>query len=102
MMVMWEKKSVNVKELGESLYLDSGTLTPLLKKLELKGLITRRRSDKDERNLIVTITEEGEKLKDKATDIPFRMAGCTNLTEEEGMMLYPILYKILDKKLLEE
>lgn len=101
MMVMWEKKCVNVKELGESLYLDSGTLTPLLKKLEAKGLLTRQRSDRDERNLIVTITEEGEKMKEKAVDIPFKMAGCTNLTEEEGRMLYRILYKILDKNLPE-
>ena len=102
MMVMWEKKCVNVKELGEYLYLDSGTLTPLLKKLESKGLITRKRSDKDERNLIATITEEGEKLKEQAVDIPFEMAGCTNLTAEEGIMLYNILYKILGKKLPEE
>ncbi len=101
MMVMWEKKCVNVKELGESLYLDSGTLTPLLKKLEAKGLLTRQRSERDERNLIVTITEEGEKMKEKSVDIPFRMAGCTNLTEEEGRMLYRILYKILDKNLPE-
>ncbi|MBQ9928820.1 MAG: MarR family transcriptional regulator [Lachnospiraceae bacterium] len=99
MMVMWEKKCVNVKELGESLYLDSGTLTPLLKKLEAKGFLTRKRSDQDERNLIVTITEEGEKMKEKAVDIPFKMAGCTNLTEEEGMMLYRILYKILGNDL---
>lgn len=97
MMVMWEKKSVNVKELGECLYLDSGTLTPLLKKLESKGYITRKRSDKDERNLIVAITTEGEKLKEKAVDIPFQMAGCTNLTSEEGMILYDLLYKILGK-----
>ena len=89
MMVMWEKKCVNVKELGECLHLDSGTLTPLLKKLESKGLITRKRSDKDERNLIVTITEEGEKLKEKAVDIPFQM-------------LYSILYKILGNKFPEE
>ena len=102
MMVLWEKKRMNVKELGESLYLDSGTLTPLLKKLESKGLITRKRSDKDERNLIATITEEGEKLKEQAVDIPFEMAGCTNLTAEEGIMLYNILYKILGKKLPEE
>ncbi len=90
-----ERKSVNVKELGECLYLDSGTLTPLLKKLESKGYVTRMRSDKDERNLVVAITEEGEKLKDKAVDIPFQIAGCTNLTPEEGMQLYGILYKIL-------
>jgi len=97
MMVMWERKSVNVKELGECLYLDSGTLTPLLKKLESKGFVTRMRSDKDERNLVVAITEDGEKLKDKAIEIPFQIAGCTNLTPEEGMQLYGILYKILGK-----
>ncbi|MBQ4603014.1 MAG: MarR family transcriptional regulator, partial [Clostridia bacterium] len=85
MMVMWERKSVNVKELGECLYLDSGTLTPLLKKLESKGFVTRMRSDKDERNLVVAVTDEGEKLKDKAVEIPFQIAGCTNLTPEEGV-----------------
>ncbi|MBQ2847811.1 MAG: MarR family transcriptional regulator [Clostridia bacterium] len=97
MMVMWERKSVNVKELGECLYLDSGTLTPLLKKLESKGYVTRMRSDKDERNLVVAITEDGEKLKDKAVEIPYQIAGCTNLTPEEGVQLYGILYKILGK-----
>lgn len=95
MMVMWEKKSVTVKELGECLYLDSGTLTPLLKKLESKGLLTRARSDKDERNLIVTITDNGEKLKEEAVKIPMQIAGCTNLSPEEGAELYRILYKIL-------
>ncbi|MBE6770760.1 MAG: MarR family transcriptional regulator [Ruminococcaceae bacterium] len=97
MMVLWERKRVNVKELGECLYLDSGTLTPLLKKLESKGFVTRMRSDKDERNLVVAITEEGEKLKDKAVEIPFQIAGCTNLTPEEGVQLYGILYRILGK-----
>lgn len=63
MMVLWEKKSVNVKELGESLFLDSGTLTPLLKKLAEKKLITRERSSEDERNLVVTITPKGEALR---------------------------------------
>ena len=97
-MVMWEKKCVNVKELGECLYLDSGTLTPLLKKLEAKGLLTRVRSEKDERNLVVTITDEGEKLKEQAVEVPMQIAGCTNLTAEEGMQLYKILYKILGKE----
>ena len=91
---------VNVKELGEYLY--SGTLTPLLKKLESKGLLTRKRSDKDERNLIVELTTEGEKLKEKAVDIPLQMAECTKLTAEEGILLYNILYKILGKPLSEE
>ena len=97
MMVMWERKSVNVKELGERLYLDSGTLTPLLKKLEARGVITRMRSEADERNLVVTITDEGEKLKEKAVNIPLQIASCTKLTAEEGSMLYGILYKILEK-----
>ena len=66
MMVMWDKKRLSVKELGEKLYLDSGTLTPVLKSLESKGLITRKRSTEDERVLMVEITEQGEKLKEKA------------------------------------
>ena len=97
MMVLWDKKSLTVKELGKSLYLDSGTLTPLLKKLEHKGLITRKRSTIDERNLIVTITDEGEALRDKAALIPEKMMGCTCLTDEETKTLYELLYKALGK-----
>ena len=74
MMVLWERKSVTVKELGSFLYLDSGTLTPLLKKMEAKGLITRRRSGEDERSLIVRLTEKGEKLRDEAVGVPIEMA----------------------------
>ena len=95
MMVLWEKKCVNVKELGECLYLDSGTLTPLLKKMETKGLITRSRSEKDERNLVVRITDEGESLRERALEIPQSIASCTNLTPEEAITLYQILYKML-------
>lgn len=95
MMVLWEKKSMNVKELGTYLYLDSGTLSPLIKKLEAKGLITRKRSDIDERNLLVEITSKGETLKEQAVEIPMQIAGCTNLSEEEAMLLYQLLYKIL-------
>lgn len=98
MMVMWERKTVNVKELGECLYLDSGTLTPLLKKLESKGFVSRMRCQSDERNLVVSITDDGEKLKDKAVDIPLEIAECTNLSQEEALKLYSILYKILGKK----
>lgn len=97
MMVLWEKKQVNVKELGRCLYLDSGTLTPLLKKLESKGLLTRARSERDERSLVVALTDEGERLKDRAAEIPPRIAGCTNLTAEEGALLYGILYKMLGR-----
>lgn len=96
MMILWDKKQINVKELGKSLYLDSGTLTPLLKKLEAKGLITRQRSKEDERNLIVTITEAGEQLKQEAVHVPEQIGQCVKLTEEEFMTLYKLLYRLLD------
>ena len=102
MMVLWEKKRMNVKELGTYLYLDSGTLSPLIKKLEAKGLITRMRSEKDERNLIVEITTKGESLKEQAVEIPMQIAGCTNLSEEEAVVLYHLLYKILGETYEEE
>lgn len=97
MMILWEKKTLNVKELGKCLFLDSGTLTPLLKKMEAKDLLTRRRSSEDERNLIVTITEEGEQLKEKAVSIPEEMAKCINLEPEEAATLYQLLYKMLGR-----
>ncbi|SEF44487.1 DNA-binding transcriptional regulator, MarR family [Butyrivibrio sp. Su6] len=95
MMVMWEKKTVNVKTLGECLYLDSGTLTPVLKKLESKGYITRERSSEDERNLVVSITTEGEKLRDEAISIPSSIGSCVKLSEDEAKILYNLLYKII-------
>ncbi len=95
MMVLWEKGELNVKELGECLFLDSGTLTPLLKKLEKKGFLERKRSEKDERNLRVLITKEGEELKKKAVCIPEQMGKCIQLETEEAMQLYQLLYKIL-------
>ena len=95
MMVMWEKKSVNVKMLGECLFLDSGTLTPVLKKLESKGYITRERSEKDERNLVVSITDSGMKLRDKAVTIPSKVGSCVKLTEEEAKVHYNLLHKII-------
>ena len=96
MMVLWEHKSTTVKALGQELYLDSGTLTPLLKKLEDKGLVTRRRSERDERNLIVTITEAGEALKDQALHIPAEMTKCVNLPREDIRELYRMLHLLLE------
>mgnify|MGYP002856600899 CR=1 FL=1 len=96
MMVMWEHKTMNVKELGEYLYLDSGTLTPVLKKLEQKGWIIRKRDSKDERVLNVTLTKQGEDLKEKAVKVPEQMGKCVNITKEEADALYRVLYKILD------
>ena len=95
MMVLWKEKSLNVKALGEKVRLDSGTLTPLLKKLEKKGFITRNRDKEDERNVIISLTEEGDKLKDKALDIPYKMGKCVPLSSEEVKTLYDILYKLL-------
>ena len=97
MMVLWEHKSLTAKDLGRILYLDSGTLTPLLKKLEAKNLLTRKRSEADERNLIVTITPQGEALKDEALHIPEEMAKCVNLEKEEIIMAYRLLYKMLER-----
>ena len=95
MMVLWEENEINVKRLGEKLFLDSGTLTPLLKSLEAKGYLTRSRSKTDERNLDVKITNLGLELRDKAVDIPKSMGSCINLTPEETQVLYKVLYKIL-------
>lgn len=95
MMVLWEEREINVKELGSRLYLDSGTLTPVLKRLEQKGLITRQRDDKDERVLIVSITREGDELKDKAVEIPVKMAGCVSLEPQDAAELYGLLHKLL-------
>ena len=99
MMVMWEEKAISVKDMGAKLFLDSGTLTPVLKSLEKKGLITRSRSKEDERVLIAEITEKGEELKKDALQVPQRVAGCISLKPEEAMELYRILYKILGKEI---
>ena len=98
MMVLWDKEQCNVKELGSMLYLDSGTLTPLLKKLESKGYITRCRCKEDERNLIIRITEKGEALKEKAANIPQEMTSkWVNLDKEEIINMYHSLYKLLSQ-----
>ena len=96
MMVLWEKKAINVKTLGQILYMDSGTLTPLLKKLEAKGYVSRQRSAEDERNLIVSVTECGEALKEQAISIPNELAKCVSLDPDETLVLYRLLYKLLD------
>jgi len=98
MMVLWENESMNVKELGSKLYLDSGTLTPLLKKLESKGYISRCRCKEDERNLIIQITEKGDALKEKAANIPSDMTEkWVNISDEEIKTMYHALYKLLSQ-----
>ncbi len=95
MMVLWDRKSATVKKLGERLWLDSGTLTPVLKKLESKGFIVRTRCAQDERSVQVTMTDKGEALKDDAADIPLRMGQCVKLSPDEAMQLHTLLYKLL-------
>ena len=95
MMVFWAEKKISVKELGKKLFLDSGTLTPVLKSMESKGLVKRYRSTEDERVLMVEITEKGEELKEQAKDIPQKVAGCVKLESGEAMQLYNLLYKVL-------
>ena len=102
MMYFWEKETSNVKDISQALLLDSGTLTPLLKKLEFKGYITRVRSTKDERNLEVTITEKGLDLRKKALSIPLNMEKCINVSKEESEKLYSLIYKVLLNILKEE
>ena len=98
MMVFWEEKKINVKHLGEKLFLDSGTLTPVLKSLEAKSIVSRYRSKEDERILTVEITPEGEALKEKAVEIPQKMAGCVKLSAEEATQLHTLMHKILGVK----
>ncbi len=96
-MVLWEKESVNVGQLGSILHLDAGTLTPLLKTLEKEGYVTRERSVEDERVTIVTVTQKGEELKEKCKDIPLDLAKKGSpLTENDAKELYRLLYKFLE------
>lgn len=96
MMVMWEQKEITVKTLGEKLFLDSGTMTPVLKSLESKGYVMRKRSTIDERSVSVILTESGEILRERAVDVPAKVAGCVGLEPNEAMQLYVLLYKVLN------
>lgn len=95
MMVLWEEDNLSVKALGKRLYLDSGTLTPLLKKLEAKGYLTRTRSADDERSVIISLTDDGLALRDKALAVPEYMKSCVRLSPEDAKTLYRILYQLL-------
>lgn len=95
MMVVWEKESVSSRELAECLHLDYGTLTPVLRRLENAGYISRQRDPQDERLLIISLTDEGESLRDAAVDIPSCIAKCMGLSEEEFIELYRLTYKAL-------
>ncbi len=95
-MVLWEKDGVTVGEICEKLRLDSGTLTPLLKKMEKEGYMTRERCREDERRVIIRLTEKGAAMKEKVRDIPLKVGSCVRLSGEEAGSLYSLLYRILD------
>jgi len=97
LMVLWDQKEVTVGKLGERLYLDNGTLTPLLKKLEQEGYVIRTRSKEDERSVIVSLTEKGSALKEKCASIPSSVGSCIPLNTQEAVTLYALLYKVLNK-----
>jgi len=100
MMVLWEEKKVNEKFLCEALSLKSNTVAPLLRKLQAKGYIVKAKDPDDERNLVITLTESGENLKDRALCVPQSIAQEFSLSPEEAMALYRILYKMLDQERL--
>ena len=95
LLVLWEERKYTVKELGERLYLDSGTLTPVLKNLQQKGYLEKNRSTQDERVVEVQITENGMALREQLKDIPAQLGACVRLSKEEAKTLYGLLYKIL-------
>ena len=96
MLALWEYGEQSVKTLGQRLRLDSGTLTPVLKKLEAKGYVHRRRSEKDERSVVIAATERGQALCDRAASVPLEIGGCVKLTAREAMTLHTLLYRLLD------
>ena len=94
-LVLWEKDGIPVGEIGEKLMLDNGTLSPLLKKMEQAGYIERKRSHEDERVVVITLTEAGKALQEKAKDVPGQVAGCIDLPPEKARQLYELLYELL-------
>jgi DNA-binding MarR family transcriptional regulator len=95
MLALWEKDQISVKELGEKLYLDSGTLTPLLNKLKSKGLIEKTKQEKDGRELILSLTKKGIELQEKALNIPEAIASCVKLEKDEAIEFFGLLNKVL-------
>ncbi|MDD5800608.1 MAG: MarR family transcriptional regulator [Coriobacteriales bacterium] len=95
MMVLWEEGQVSVSHLGERVYLDSGTLTPLLRKLEQKGYVRRERSSEDARQVLVSLTPEGRQLKERAAKVPLQIVDCFDLSPEDARQLKRLLLKVL-------
>lgn len=97
-LVLWEKDGITVGEICEKLMLDNGTVSPLLKKMEQSGYVTRKRSSEDDRVVLISLTKEGKALQEKAKDVPKKVAGCCGLEPEKAKMLYGLLYELLEKQ----
>ncbi|MHB8062604.1 MAG: MarR family winged helix-turn-helix transcriptional regulator [Ruminiclostridium sp.] len=97
LMALWEEDNITVKSLGDKLYLDSGTLTPLLKKMERQHLIVRERSVTDERNVYIKLTNEGIEMKEKVVTIPDQIGKCISLSADEAIFLHKTLHKLLNQ-----
>lgn len=95
MMVLWEHRSITIRDMGRLLFLDSGTLTPLLKKMEKSGWLTRSRQTEDERVVVISLTEKGEQLQEQLSEVPIKMAQCVKLEQQEAMQLYELLNKMM-------
>ena len=98
LLVLWEKDGLTVGEIGEMLMLDNGTLSPLLKKMEQAGYVCRERSREDERVVVITLTEAGRALQEKAKGVPAKVAGCIGLPPEKAQTLYGLLYELLENQ----
>jgi Transcriptional regulators len=98
LLVLWEKDGITVSEIGSRLMLDNGTLSPLLKKLEQAGLITRSRCREDDRIVEISLTQEGRALQEKLKDIPLKIAACVDLPAQKAQLLYSLLYELLEKQ----
>ncbi len=97
-LVLWEKDGITVGDICDRLMLDNGTLSPLLKKMQQAGYIEKKRGKDDDRVVVITLTDEGRALKEKAKDVPAGVAGCIELDPEKARMLYTLLYELLDKQ----
>ena len=97
-LVLWEKDGITVGEICERLMLDNGTVSPLLKKMENAGYITRSRSAEDDRVVVITLTEQGREMQEKAKDIPEKVGECIDLSPEKAVKLYELLYELLGKE----
>ena len=97
-LVLWEKDGITVGELCEKLMLDNGTLSPLLKKMQQAGYVERKRSEADDRVVVITLTEKGKALQEKAKDVPEKVAGCIDLPQGKARQLYSLLYELLDSQ----